>query len=68
VPPLHLPDLLRVWTLSEARPLENVVNMLRAQTIHAETAELLSAGKQQLVGALGIVLGLDEDHVATDIH
>jgi len=51
-----------------ALPLENFFDMLRAQTINAETAELLSAGKQQLVGGLGIVLGLDEDHGATDIH
>ena len=51
-----------------ALPLENFADMLRAQTINAETAELLSAGMQQLVGGLGIVLGLDEDHGATDIH
>ena len=51
-----------------ALPLENFADMLRAQTINAQTAELLSAGMQQLVGGLGIVLGLDEDHGTTDIH
>ena len=51
-----------------ALPLENFADMLRAQTIHAQTAELLSAGMQQLVGALGIVLDLDKDHGTTDIH
>ena len=51
-----------------ALPLENFADMLRAQTIHAETAELLSAGMQQLVGGLGIVLDLDNDYGATDIH
>jgi len=49
-------------------PLENFGDMLRARTINAETAELLSAGMQQLVGGLGIVLDLDKDHGATDIH
>ena len=39
--------------------------MLRAQTINAETAELLAAGMENLVG---IVMGLDGDHGATDIH
>jgi hypothetical protein len=42
--------------------------MLRAQTINAETAELLAAGMENLVGVLGIVRGLDEDHGATDVH
>jgi hypothetical protein len=51
-----------------AAPFERFANMLRAETIDRETAELLSAGKQQLVGGLGIVLGLDEDHATTDIH
>jgi hypothetical protein len=53
---------------SGAAPFERFAIMLRAETIGPETAELPSAGKQQLVGGLGIVLGLDEDHGATDIH
>ena len=36
--------------------------MLRAQTINPETAELLAAGMQQLVGVLGVVIGLYGDH------
>jgi hypothetical protein len=51
-----------------ALPLENFADMLRAQTINAETAELLAAGMENLVGVLGIVMGLDGDHGATDIH
>ena len=51
-----------------ALPLENFTDMLRAQTINTWTAELLSAGMQQLVGGLGIVLDLDKDHGATDVH
>jgi hypothetical protein len=51
-----------------ALPLENFADMLRAQTINSETAELLAAGMENLVGVLGIVMGLDGDHGATDIH
>ena len=51
-----------------ALPLEDFAGMLRAETINPETAELLSTGMQQLVGVLGIVRGLDEDHVTTDAH
>ena len=45
-----------------ALPLENFADMLRAQTINPETAELLAAGMQQLVGVLGVVIGLYGDH------
>ena len=45
--------------------LENFADMLRAQTINPETAELLMTGMQQLVGVLGIVMGLAEHHGAT---
>jgi len=48
-----------------ALPLENFADMLRAQTINPETAELLMTGMQQLVGVLGIVMGLAELHGAT---
>jgi hypothetical protein len=51
-----------------ALPLENFADMLRAQTINAETAELLAASMENLVGVLGIVMGPDGDHGATDIH
>jgi len=72
----HIAEAARLLALNVAQyqlnfgalPLENFADMLRAQTIHAETAELLSAGMQQLVGGLGIVLDLDKDHGATDIH
>ena len=49
-------------------PLENFVDMMQAQTVDAETAELLAAGMEQLVGVLGIIMGLDENHGTTDIH
>ena len=48
--------------------LENFAGMLRAQTINPGTTELLTTGFQQLVGVIGIVMGLDEDHGATDVH
>ena len=58
------PNHFRIGNL----PPENFADMLRAQTINAETAELLSAGMQQLVGGLGIVLDLDKDYGTTDVH
>ena len=72
----HIAEAARLLALNVAHyqlkfgalPLENFADMLRAQTINAQTAELLSAGMQQLVGGLGIVLDLDKDHGATDIH
>ena len=72
----HIAEAARLLVLNVAHyqlkfgalPLENVADMLRAQTINAQTAELLSAGMQQLVGRLGIVLDLDEDHGTTDVH
>lgn len=44
-----------------AVPLENFADMLRAEAITPETAELLAAGMENLVGVLGIVIGLDQD-------
>jgi hypothetical protein len=72
----HIAEAARLLALNVAHyrlmfgalPLENFADMLRAQTINAETAELLAAGMENLVGVLGIVMGLDEDHGATDIH
>ena len=58
------PNHFRIGTL----PLKNFADMLRARTINAETAELLSAGMQQLVGGLGSLLALDKDHGTTDVH
>jgi hypothetical protein len=49
-------------------PLEDFTEMLRAQSIDPETAELLMTGMQQLFGVLGIVIGLNEDHAAHDVH
>ena len=51
-----------------AMPFENFAGMLRANDIDAETAELLSAGMQNLVGAIGQVLGLAKDREADSVH
>jgi hypothetical protein len=51
-----------------ALPFENFAGMLRAEEIDAETAELLSAGMQNLVGALGQVLGLADDGEEDAVH
>jgi hypothetical protein len=48
---------------------EKLVSFEPASTaIDPATPELLSTGMQQLVGVLGIVMGLDENHGATDVH
>lgn len=39
---------------------ENFAVMLRADAIDAQTAALLASGMQNLVGALGQVLGMDD--------
>ena len=49
-------------------PFDDFAGMLRAETINPETAELLAAGMENLMGVLGVVMGLDEDHGATDVH
>jgi len=51
-----------------ALPLENFAEMLRAQTIDHETAKLLSAGMQNLVGVLGQVLGFADEGPSDEIH
>jgi len=51
-----------------ALPLENFTNMLRTESIDQETAKLLSAAMQNLVGSLGEVLGLHDDGVPDEIH
>lgn len=51
-----------------ALPFENFAGMLRADDIDAETAELLSAGMHNLVGALGQVLGLADDSEEDAVH
>ena len=43
-----------------ALELKNFAEMLRADAIDARTAALLSGGMQNLVGALGQVLGMDD--------
>ncbi len=50
-----------------ALPLENFADMLRAESIDAGTAELLSAGMQNLVGALGQVMGLADDGAGDEV-
>ncbi|MGA7980952.1 MAG: hypothetical protein WCA32_12095 [Chromatiaceae bacterium] len=72
----EVPEAVRVLALNVAgyqkrygaAPFERFANMLRDETIDPETAELLSAGRRQLGGVLGIVRGLDEDHATTDVH
>lgn len=49
-------------------PLENFADLLRAQTIDAATGELLALGMEQLVGVLGVVMGVDADDAPTGIH
>jgi hypothetical protein len=51
-----------------ALPFENFADMLRAQTIDLETARLLSAGMQNLVGAFGQILGIADDGPSDEIH
>jgi hypothetical protein len=51
-----------------ALPLDNFADMLRAHTIDPETAKLLSAGMQNLVGALGQVLGLADEGPSDEVH
>jgi hypothetical protein len=49
-------------------PLANFQDMLHAQTIGQATGELLAMGMEQLVGVLGVVMGLDGEHAPTDVH
>ena len=51
-----------------ALPINDFADMLRAQTIDPETAKLLSAGMQNLVGVLGQVLGLADEGPSDEIH
>ena len=51
-----------------ALPLENFADMLRTETIDEETAKILSAGMQNLVGALGQVTGLADDGAGDEVH
>jgi hypothetical protein len=51
-----------------ALPFEGFADLLRADDINAETADLPSAGKQNLVGALGQVLGLADDGPSDEVH
>jgi len=51
-----------------ALPLENFADMFRTESIDPETAKLLSAGMQSLVGSLGQVLGLDDGSGVDSVH
>ena len=51
-----------------ALALENFAELLRAESINPETAKLLSAGMQNLVGSLGQVLGLGDGPEDDSVH
>jgi len=51
-----------------ALPIDDFADMLRAHAIDPETAKLLSAGMQNLVGVLGQVLGFADEGPSDEIH